>query len=530
MTEYVGQPNTAYLGNKNNFFTKFKQKEYLTKEDNDKRETSVSVNEQVVTMVQNLANEQDYHFLLTNLHSIEAEFSQMFAVLSKQRDKNNEVFWLYCYYNASLLESFYTTYSKYDEEARYKKLKLNIRNHLLKVQKDEKEENFIKHLEKSFIEGFRNLITAPRHISKIREYVGFTNLCRMYWIFCRLTLTNGLVLAKELEVIDQLDRVLGTHTDIDQIVSIIQLPNNVLNYASIGIFLIRYVIDAGMLINHTFFKRVAGTTCWERFKHEIYKRQFNFGNDITWAVVNFLTNFNHISKIPGPVAAAVTAVFLGFDMSMFFYKMYFLRKEYVAKRRQYSFEIEEYNDPEKYTHLSDEQRKQHVDMLVKQREELDIVYQKKQATLYFCAGAAALLMAGFSAAIIFTPAGVVVASFFACTIAAAMYFSADQYAKYKETSLRLDLALSPNDYAIARKEYETARNDFIFAMAKHTLVPTFLIATFAVCWPAAIAFTALYLSYELYHSFTQHSANKEIKQMALEAPDEDFERRSFCGC
>ncbi|MFT4060535.1 MAG: hypothetical protein QM652_13440 [Legionella sp.] len=520
MTDYAGQQNAAFLENKSLFFNRIKEQHTVkTAESKD----VINVDENVISAVEGLAltKSNDYKFLLTNFHSLEAEFSQMFVVLEKQRAQHNEIFWLYCYYNASLLEAFYDAYSQSAQKAHYTELKQQIKDQLFKEKKDkEQEDSFIQSLEQSFIKGLRNLINAPFHASKIRDYVGFSNLCRLYWIFCRLTLTNGLILAKELKILEQLDAILGTHTDVDKIISVIQAPNGILNYFSVGLFLARFIIDAGMLVKHTWFPNkteLSGdTTCYDRLKYELYKRQFNFGNDLVWSSVNFLTNFNYISN---PVAAVITAIFLGFDVSMNFYKMYFARKEYIEKKSQYSFDISEHENRKKCLSSGDKEHQIHdaqIAMLIKQCDELDLQFQKKQATLYFGAGAAALLMTGFSATIILTSTGMVVASFFACTIAAAMYFSMNQYSQYKEASLRLK-----QKHDIAQKEYVAARDDFIFVMVKNTLAPTFLIATLAICWPAAIAFTALYIGCEMHHSYTQHNAKQEIKRIAVAEPREE---------
>lgn len=101
-----------------------------------------------------------------------------------------------------------------------------------------------------------------------------------------------------------------------------------------------------------------------------------------------------------------------------------------------------------------------------------------------------------------------------------MYLSSDAFSKYQEKSLRLEQA-KDGDYAVALKEYEAARNDFIFTMVKNTVMPTLLIATYAICWPAAIALTVLYVGYEIYHAYDQHNGKKEAARLALEGPKEE---------
>ncbi|OEH45570.1 hypothetical protein lpari_03480 [Legionella parisiensis] len=181
---------------------------------------------------------------------------QMFAVLQKQKNEDeekNKAFWLYCYYCATLLEAFHKAYAQHNKEAEYKKFKENIKKYLLKEKDAKAEEEFINLLKNSYLNSFENLYTAPAHISRIRDYVAYSNLCRVYWIFCRLTLVSGFALAKETHFLEKLDAILGTHTDADKIIDTLKAPNGVLNYFSVGLFLVRFLIDAGLLVRHTWF-------------------------------------------------------------------------------------------------------------------------------------------------------------------------------------------------------------------------------------------------------------------------------------
>ena len=552
----------------------------------------------------------DYSFILNNQAALEIEFTQMFALLQKD-PANKEHFWLYCYYCATLLEQFHRAYGQSAKESSYQDTKVKIKEYLTPKAKaidasleKQKEESFIDSLYQSFLGSFRNLANSPFHISQIRDYVAYANLCRIYWVFCRLTMTQGLTVANNLHLIEKLDAILGTHTDVDKIISTIQAPTGVINYFSVGFFLARFIIDSGLLIKHTFFPselekgaenscevnklaRLPGavsieayrngyilvedvlyyvpkqgkalklsgdlttlkkyldgkealrlsaaqiktaitqstghtpevTTRFERFKFELYKRHCNFANDLVWATVNFLTNFNNISGISGPVAGYLTAAFLVFDVAMTFYKCNLAKAEYLSKKAQYLEEINQYNDSKQCKGMTEEQRLAHLSFLHKQMIELEFNWKTKEATFYFVAAAAVLLMAGFTASMLVSAPLLVAGAFFACMIAVAMYLSANSYAQFKDKSLRLEQAqLTGAHLAHALKDYETARNDFIFTMVKNTVAPILLITTYAICWPAAVALTALYLGYELMHAYDQHCANKKIKQLALEAP------------
>lgn len=571
-----------------------------------------------ITIINDRVETIDYTFILRHKQDLETEFTQMFTVLQQQEDENKEIFWLYCYYCASLLEAFYKAYSQTGKQAEYAKIKQKIKDRLNNVKMDEPESRFIQSLYDSFLGGFRNLISSPFHVSKIRDYVAYSNLCRIYWAFCRLTLTNGLTLARDLKIIDKLDAILGTHTDVDKIISVFQAPSGVINYFSVGFFLIRFMIDGGMLLRHTFFptelekgakngceihhmdylpglasleayrnsyilvheddeEEVAlyyiprsgkaeklnikennklkdallkkmnkdisirlnsaevkeiitkqtghipeVTSAWDRFKHELYKRHCNFANDLVWATINLLTNFNYLFHISGPAAGIITSVFLGFDVCMALYKCNLAKQEYLVKKAQYLQEIEDYNNPEKFKKMTAEQRLLHIEMLNKQLRELEINYKTQEATFYFVAAAAALLMMGFTASMLVSPPVLVVGCFFVCTLAVAMYLSTGAYSKYMEKSLYLEEAqLTGKNLPVALKEYEAARNDFIFTMVKNTVMPMVLITTFAICWPAAIVLTAMYVGYEVFHAYNQHSDAKAAKQLALAAPSEE---------
>ncbi len=573
------------------------------------------------TRVQNIG----YTFLIENQLALETEFIEMFAILQKQDNEKKEIFWLYCYYCASLLEVFYKAYGQQANAEKYISLMLQIRDRLNHdKKKSQADEDFIQSLQHSFLEGFRNLVTSPAHVSQIRDYVAYANLCRIYWIFCRLTLTQGFTVARDLQLIEKLDAILGTHTDVDKIIGALQAPTYVLNYFSVGFFLIRFMIDGGLLLRHTFFPteeelgaenscevslmddlpgaasleayrnsyivvqnddefqfyyipksgnsiilkinngstlntllskldkdlpvRLSAeeikdtitaatghvpeaTTAWDRLKHEFYKRHCNFANDIVWATVNFLTNFNQITNIPGPIANYITAVFLGFDVAMALYKCHLAKQEYLTKKAQYLQEIDDYNNPERFKKMTAEQRLLHIEMLNQQLIELEINWRTKESTFYFVAAAAALLMLGFTASILVSSALMVVGCYFVCTIAVAMYLSTGTYSQYQEKSLNLEQAqLTGKNLAVALREYEMTRNDFIFAMTKNTVMPLLLISTFAICWPAAVVLTAAYIGYELFHAYDQHSESKEIKQLAVNGPQEEEDNDHLVLC
>lgn len=592
--------NAAFLRDKNQFFAQLAP--------------SKDWNAQIQNIEQR-AQTMDYSFLMRHKQALEVEFSDMFHLLQKQDAQHKENFWLYCYYCATLLEQFHRAYDQKGKEAYYQALKAQIKARLNKEPlAAEQEQEFIQSLYQSFLSSWKNFINAPKHLSQVRDYVAYANLCRIYWVFNRLTFVQGLSVARELQLIDKLDAILGTHTDVDKIIATIQAPTGFINYFSVGFFVARFLIDGGLLIKHTFFpselekgcdggaeicklERLPGaasieayrasyilvdnlldpptlyyipkqgkalklmgsseqlrqllarqsscrltaaqvkavisvptghspeqTTRFERFKQELYKRHCNFANDILWATVNFLTNYNYLVGISGPVAIYLTSAFLCFDVAMALYKCNLAEKEYLVKKAQYLEELAQYNDPLQCTGMTTAQRLAHCSMLHKQLIELDLNWRTKQALFHFVAAAAALLVVGFTTAMLSNLPLLAAGMLFVSLFGVAMYLSADPYANYTNKGLRLEQAkLTGEDLAVAFKEYQAARSAFYFAMAKNTVMPLMLITTYAICWPAAVALTVLYLGAELLHAYEQHEDKKAVKQLALAAPEEEPE-------
>lgn len=506
---YSGQ-NKAFSEDKQTFFSKVSSKSKSGQILN-----TCDIDQQV--------QETDYSFILKNHQAIEREFNDLFAVLKKQKDNDKEAFWMYCYYCASLLEAFSKAYSQQAKEKEYQAIKDEIKARLNgDYQLAASEETFIKHLQDKFSTSLKNFIKTPFHLADVRDNVAFINVCRIYWLFCRLTLTQGLMVARDSKLIEQLDALLGTHTDVDKIISVFKAPIGVINYLSVGLFVARIFIDGGLLIKHTFFpsdlEKSEKTSAYDRFKHEIYKRHCNFANDFVWATVNFITNFPQITMISPTAAGIVTAVFLGFDVCMFLYKLSLAKNEYLIKKSQYLQEIKDLHAQD----IDDGQKYEHIAVLQQQLIELEINWKTKESNFYFLATGAALLMIGFSASLIIASPLVIVGCFFMCQIGVAMYLSSGAYTQYKEKSLYLEQAqLTGTDLALVQKQYEIARNDFIFTMIKNTVIPSIMIATFAICWPAALVLTALYVGYELFHAYNQHADGQAAKQIELAAEDID---------
>jgi hypothetical protein len=512
MGEHSIQPS-SFLLNKRNFFSSI---------------NGINGNEALIKHVTEQASQIKYSFLNEHIGDLETEFTNMFTVLEQRKEESQDNFWFYCYYTATLLEAFYDAYEQASNKKKYTDIKLKIAKHLRGEQEEQgySEQSFIQSLFDNFLGSIKSFVTAPLSISRIRSYIGFANLMRINWVFTRLTIGEILQFARNLNLIEKLDELLGTHTDIDKIIEGLAIPNDAVNYCSVVFFATRFIINGALLLQHTLLpseketmsEKGVGAAAWQRFKYEIYKRHCGFVNDVAWGGVNFLTNYNALVGISGSAAGWIISAFLIFDLCMVVYQTHLARKEYLGKKEQYVLERACYNDKnhEICIGMPEGERLNHIHMLDCQLAELDINWKATESTMCFAGAAAVLLFMGFTASMIVTPQLLVVASFFVSIIAIAMYLSTDSYSKYAKASFYLEPANATNKpQKIAQKEYEKARNEFFFTLAKNTIVPIVLITTFAICWPAAILLTIAYLSAEAVYAYTQHRQSNEISRLSM---------------
>jgi hypothetical protein len=476
--------------------------------------------------VRHLAEKKDYRFLSNNKMLIEQEFQQVFASLKAQKE-NREEFWRYCYYCCLMLKSYYLAYDDASKVDQYQELADKIEGYCEAgaFSPDKPEPiSFIESLGITLADAINDLQTTPDHISKIRSKISFLNMCRIYWAFCRVTLTSALLLAREGRWVDQLNRLLSKNINVDNIIKNLEAPNGVFRALSVGFFAMRFFINAAMLVKHTFFpsKQEKSLTRWERFCLEMRKRHADFLNDVVWGVVNGVTNYNSFFHISAPVAGWVTVGFLVFDVCLLLWRRYLAKQEYLTKKSQYLMELHDYETRlarmanwDEYDHCVKQ-----CQLLRRQLNELELTWKTKNATFWFNILAAALLATGFAASMIFAPGVMMIASYALCVIAVSMYLSDAAYSQYKEKSLILEQAqLTNQDTRQALAAYQAARNEFIYTLVKNAILPGLVILTFAVSWQAGLVLTAIYIAYELWRAYNRYQENQ--RHLAAAEPERD---------
>ena len=236
----------------------------------------------------------------------------------------------------------------------------------------------------------------------------------------------------------------------------------------------------------------------KRFMQELYNRHCTMLNDLVWGTVNLVTNYPALLSVSAPLAGWLTAGFMCFDISLIFWRRYLNQQEYELKKAEYEAEKRHYVANADFNATKNLAQLAMIDDKLKQ---LEISHKAKDATYVFNIVAAMLLVGGFTASMLVTAPAALVAFYLVCTLAVAMYLTADIYGAYKEKSLTLkQLEIEDKDTTAALKAVRAARDEFILAMAKNIIVPLLIITLFAVSWQAALLFVGVYLVYELMHS------------------------------
>ncbi|GGI86969.1 hypothetical protein [Legionella impletisoli] len=440
-----------------------------------------------IHLIREEAKKKDYAFAATYLSDIEQDFNDLFNAL-QQNGENRDKFWYYCYYCALILQFYYKAYGKKELTEKYKQLAEEISTRY-EDQKFAKptlaSESYLNTLGKQLASDLSALAKTPLHSSKIKDMAALANITRMQIVFSRIFLQQTLIVLKESELIGKL---IGRRGAIDGMLNMLDKPTGVFNVLSVGLFAIRFTMNVGTLLKHTFFPNTeeAKLPMAERFRKEFNKRHCEMLNDLVWGTVNGLTNYAHYFKISASAAGWTMAAFLVFDVALLMYRRRLAEEDYFNRRAQYIQELENYkDDPD------------HQAVIFEQMDLLDIRWQATNATFWFNITAAILLMGGFSAALMLASPVAVPVSFFVCCFAIAMYVSGDMYGKYKEKALvyeyKEEKALATKDDIAAVKN---AWSDFIIHMAKSAIVPMVIMGVFAVSWPAALALAVLYIGYE----------------------------------
>ncbi len=449
----------------------------------------------------------DYGYIAPNSALIEQEFKDLFnALQQKNLEKaNKEKFWLYCYYCCLLLEKYYEAYEKKEKIKEYKDLKQKLRTHWGAPASQPQNKYFFSNLRDSIATDLKELLIETR-VSKYRRMIGIANLWRIYWFFYRTTMKNAVFLAQDVHLLEKLGNLLGQNIDAKKTFSVLETPNSLLRFCSVAFFVVRFIMNSGVILKHTFYPsdEEKDLKMSARFSRELYLRQSDLINEI-WGAVNTATNYNQLCHISAAAAGWVVVGFLFFDVCLILWRRHLAKQDYLIKKAQYASEYAFFENELQKNDLSVDERKfleAQCSMSIAQTEHLNFTWKAKDSTFLFNATAAFLIMTGFSASMVLTPAIFVLGAYMVSTLGVAMYFCDGAYHNYKEKSLLLEKAQEEEQVTKALLvNYQEARNNFIFKMAKTIIIPGVLISACLISWPLAVALTLTYALYELNEAF-----------------------------
>lgn len=469
------------------------------------------------TALQNMkqkARKHDYAFLSTHLFSNEKEFIHLRAVLSGKEAQlaNPDDMWLYCYYTCILLSAYYEEhhYNSPEKCAEYLEMANQIEVFYTTGAFPEKLKSWQEHLSKDVTE----LLSTPWHLSKIRDWLGFGNICRIALTFSRLTAQEFFMSMQPWFAV--IGNTLHTSLDLDELNRNINGPTPTFRALSVGLFMSRLLVNTGLTFKHTFFPTPGEEklTPSARFFQEIKKRYPHMLNDIVWATINALTNYAQFFNISAPLATGLLGTFLMFDVSLLVYRLSEAEDNYTFMKKKYTHA---HNAALSELALLLSQNKEHSERAIYLNDKLTVLklqmiendIEIKTTRSNFKANliAAGLVALGFSASLLFAMPALICACYLTVVMGTALYISAETYSQYREKQLRQErIAALGHDTNIAAEETKTAWNKFVFNMIKNTAVPILIMGTLAVCWQAAVLLLVLFIAYEYTNKYMETHA------------------------
>ncbi len=454
---------------------------------------------------------QNYAFLANhrNRSLILQEFNHLSEILKEMGGFHPDV-WRRFYYYCGLLNQYYLSHDEPEKaaECQRKAAASTFRNSPAPI---ENEQSILNNAYK-----FLGIENEPNALGKAYKLFGNANMQRLEYAFGRVTTKQAWMLANNLQWVED-------NFDVPDMVSVIDAPAPVFNALSLGLFACRFSINISQIIKHTWFPTPeeddGSLSACERFCEEVYDRQYHLLNDIVWFSVNLFCNYNAFWKLSDLFAGELTAIFLVFDALWLVWSRHLIEETYLIKKEQYEDEINQHTAQLEALGVDDDAQllmlklTAEIRLLDLQLIELEKEWQKNSANYEFSIAAAAVFTTGYSATLLFAAPAAIVFSWLMCTVAVAMYLSADEWASYRQKSYCLDIYQTTK----AQDELDEARNAFICAMLKNILVPLLVTTCFALCWQVAAAGAVIYLC----NCLLSEPSNPSLPAAAGAVNDED---------
>src|SRR5690606_22112345 len=136
-------------------------------------------------------------------------FTHVFNILKKQ-NQEQKAFALYGYYLAVMLKNYYTMYDDSKKIKEYDSLVGKLKNLCDKGEFPEEEQRTV--LEK-IAKDLQELASTFRKTSKIKDWLGFSNIYRIHFTFCRIFLRQSILFERNFKWFIQLQNIVGRNAD-----------------------------------------------------------------------------------------------------------------------------------------------------------------------------------------------------------------------------------------------------------------------------------------------------------------------------
>ncbi len=471
------------------------------------------------------AKAHDYPFLSTHLFSIEEEFRHLHATLKRNESDNLEQ-WLYCYYCCNMLSEYYRDhhYNSPGKHAEYQSIANQIEKYCSSGQYPTAK---LQTWKEQLWEDLDDLLSTPKHLSKIRSWIGFSNIYRIAFTFSRLTAQEFFLSINRW--LSLLSRTLHFPLSLDEMNRKINGPTATFRALSVGLFIGRFLVNLSLVIKHTLFPTEGEKqlNISARFYQEMKKRYPQMLNDIVWATINGLTNYAEFFKIAAPLANGLLVSTLIFDLSLLAWRLREADKNYALKHSQYlrekkalQTELAQLLNQATPAFTKIKAIQTALRCLEAQMQEHELKIQSTRSQFYVNMVAASLLILALSTSLFLTTPALICVCYFAVVVGTALYISAESYGTYSEKRNRQEqLTLLGENTAAAKKETQQAWHNFVSSMVKNTVMPILIMGTLAVCWQAAVVLLVLYIAHEYANKYKKIDAAHKQQSM-FEKKDE----------
>lgn len=464
-----------------------------------------------------------FYELYNNYRSLEQEVDDALYALNKM-DNPSDVFWDLGLHYCKLLKQFYEGYGHKGKQFDTSMLieQLTERRRSGEAQKNNKA--FLVECFQNIKTEFKNVV---RHPSVLSQRVAVANFARIYWVFVRLLFESGFDYLQKANILSVLEKIFKQHINVDKLIRYFETPTMTMNFLSVGMFGTRVLINLGIIARHVLFptEEEKQLSAWTRLTMEWNKRKADILNHSAWMLVNLVTNFRKLFHLSEAWAGGLTVLFIFVDVITLLYIKNQAHKEYIDKKDEYNAERRAI-----FAHLKQYPKK--VDASLKQLEfiqyqldSLEMRWKAKKATLdYFLWGTAAL-MSGFFIMLVANPALVIMGGFVIGILSAAMFLSEKEFTDWQLKRLKLETAIANGEKApLLEKEATAARNDLIKQMLQYIFVPSLLLASSLIYWPAGLALSVLFVVFKITSAYLKHNEQQqpEMNKINSKAEEEDL--------